>query len=388
MSETSLGTRISVGMIFAALYLVFLFETAALFWEFGPSGLAMRIATLEAQNFIFFPIGGLLALIAFYKPTVMLVDVLARGKFRFGRVILAGSLIALCLCAAGLSHLFSASNARSVFEIAPSALDADQGSASRAGIPETLIKLKILASGEDGLKPYRARCDEEWLQFSTSSNEEKLCLASGQMSTVAQCCAAKAGFRQALNQMSGAAPSKLSSIHTIALHVKIFFLLMLLSLGIFLVRYRPGLRAVYGERFEGVSFGLAAGGAVMLVWPLMNASYLETMSLLTGAGASSTYAVVAPLVALGFVIWTLLLVFFHLRSYPSQVEYAAKMGGFVGAAIGVFQYDQIIGYFTKTLGIGGGLVAIIVFAVAVGALISSILIGVKPQDIDFGRSEN
>jgi hypothetical protein len=92
---------------------------------------------------------------------------------------------------------------------------------------------------------------------------------------------------------------------------------------------------------------------------------------------------VAPLIALGFGVWTLLLIFFHLRAYPSQIEYAAKIGGFVAAAIGVFRYDDITMYLSRTLGVGGSVVAIIVFAVAVIALLLSILLGVDPTDIDF-----
>jgi len=145
------------------------------------------------------------------------------------------------------------------------------------------------------------------------------------------------------------------------------------------------MQAIVREAMEdgalGISFGLALGGAVMLVWPLLNAAYLQTMSLLTGSGSASAYTVVAPLIALGFAAWTLLLVFFHLRSYPSQIEYAAKVGGFIAAAVGVFRYEEITNYLARTLGVGGGLVAIIVFAVGVGALILSVILGVDPTDV-------
>lgn len=388
MSQTSLWSRIAVTVLFVTLYAVFLIETAALFLEFGPSGLAMRLATLDAQNFIFFPIGGLLVLIAFWRPTVMLTDALGGNKFRYGILVLTAAVIVTIIASIITARAFSSSEARSMFEIAPEALIADQGGPNRAPVTEALGKLKILAGGEDGLRAYNARCDEDWLQFSTTANEEKLCFANGRMSSVAECCQAKAAFRTDLNVLHAGAPSNLSRIHGLALQVKVFFLLMLLGLGVFLARYRPGLQKLYGASFERVSFGLAAGGAVMLTWPLMNAAYLETMSLLTGAGASSAYTITAPLVALGFAIWTMLLVFFHLRSYPSQIEYAAKIGGFVAAAIGVFRYDDIIGYFTRTLGVGGSVVAIVVFAVAVGALISSVMMGVRPQDIDFGGGED
>lgn len=388
MSNTSKWTRIAVTALFAAMYLAFLIETIALFTEFGPSGLAMRIAVLDAQNFIFFPVAGLLALIAFWRPVVMLADAMARGKIKYGRIVLPISLIAAMVAASAVANVFANSNSRSFYEVAPAALEADDGRAetatspARAPLTEILVKMKIMASGESGLQAYQSRCDEEWLQFSTSANEEKLCFPTGGVSTVAECCRAKTILREDLNALHASNPSDLFAIHGPALTVKCFFLLLLLIVGIMLVRYRQRLQTLYGRAFESVSFGLAIGGAVMLMWPLMNAAYLQTTALLTGDGSSNAYTLFAPLIALGFGIWAMLLVFFHLRSYPSQIEYAAKLGGFVAAAIGVFRYEEIIAYFTRTLGVGGGLLAIIVFAVAVGALIMSVVMGVRPQDLD------
>ena len=58
-----------------------------------------------------------------------------------------------------------------------------------------------------------------------------------------------------------------------------------------------------------------------------------------------------------------------------------RASGFIAAAIGVFRYEEITNYLARTLGVGGGLVAIIVFAVGVGALIISVILGVDPTDI-------
>ncbi|MEZ5947212.1 MAG: hypothetical protein R3C13_14840 [Hyphomonas sp.] len=387
MKETHLATRIGVTLAFALLYAAFLAETGVLVQEFGASGLALRLAALDSQNFIFFPVAGLLALVAFWKPTVLLVDAMVRGRLMYGRPVLAASLVGCAAAAWAIAGAFQSSDARSFYEIRPDALVADagapatQGAPHRAAITEILSRMKILSGIDKGLGEYQAQCDREWLQYSTAADVEKLCFPAGERLPVRDCCTAKAAFRAHVNALAAKAPSRTATVHNVILPVKVFFLLLLLGLGVLLVQYRKGLERVYRRNLSGVSFGLALGGAVMLIWPLMNAAYLETMSLLTGSGSASAYTVVAPLVALGFGAWTLLLVFFHLRSYPSQIEYAAKVGGFIAAAVGVFRYDEITNYLARTLGVGGGLVAIIVFAVGVCALILSILMGVDPTDI-------
>jgi hypothetical protein len=393
MSKTHLATRVAVTIVFAILYLAFLAETGVLVQEFGASGLALRLASLDSQNFIFFPLAGLLALVAFWQPAVLLVDAMWRGQLKYGRIVLGGSLLAALIGAWLISGAFDSSAARSVFEISPKALTADNGAPATEDAPplapvtEVLARMRILSGVDDGLGEYQAQCDREWLQYSVAAEVEMLCFPAGERLSVRDCCTAKAAFRQHLNGLAAAAPSRTATVHDWVMPVKVFFLLLLLGIGILLVQYRKGLERLHGMTPSGISFGLALGGAVMLIWPLLNAAYLQTMALLTASGSASAYTVVAPLVALGFGVWTLLLVFFHLRSYPSQIEYAAKIGGFIAAAVGVFRYEEITNYLARTLGVGGGLVAIIVFAVAVAALVISVILGVDPTDINLDGDE-
>lgn len=388
MTKTSLATRVGISLLFIGFYAAFLVETTVLFQEYHAYGLAMRLATLDAQNFIFFPIAGLLALVGFWRPTVFVTDALAAGRIRAGRLVLVFSMVATALVSWVFYEAFSASENRSMFEVAPSALLADRVPAGQTDTParqplvDALISMKILSKGPEGLSPYKARCDTEWLRFSPAAGEEKLCLPAGREMSVADCCTVKTAFRERINELSAEAPSLTATVHRYILPVKIFFLVHLFAVGVLLVRFRPRLKAIYGERLEDVSFGIAVGGLVMLTWPLLNAAYLETIALLTGDGTSNAYTVMAPLIAFGFGIWALLLIFFHLRSYPSQVEYAARIGGFLAAAVGVLRYEEITGFLIAHLGIGGGVVAIVIFAAAVAALAFAVIFGLKPQDFD------
>lgn len=383
---THIGSRIAVTLVFAALYIAFAVETGVLIFEFGPSGLALSMATLFAHNFLFFPIAGALALIAFWRPAVLLVDALATGKIRHGWFTLCGLLALIGLIAFGMSSAFAGSNTRSLFEIAPQAIVEDQGIASadpalrRAAIGEVLVQLKINSAGEGGLSRFQSRCEPEWLRYGITANEQKLCFPTGTVTSAAACCQAKTDFRSYVNNLQADHPSTLAAVHRFVLPAKMVFLLLLLFIGVLLVRLRKPLTTLYGQAIQEVSFPLAAGGALVLLWPLMNAAYLSTSNLLTGDGLSNAYRVTAPLFALGFGVWALLLVFFHLRTYPNHVETALKSAGAIVAAIGVFRYEEIVGYLSRTLGVGGGIVGVTVFTVGVVSLIVAVIMGVKPPE--------
>ena len=390
---TRLGTRIAVTVVFAAIYLAFLIETAALYREFGTGVLGFQISNLYAQNFIFFPIAGLLAVVAFWRPAVLIVDALAGGAVRFGRLLLVTLIVAIGAAGWMFGQMFDDENARSIFEVAPAALVADEAAVSvngtvlRAPIPETLIRLRINAAGDGGLTRYAARCDREWVQFSVAADEKKLCFPTGREISVADCCQARERFQSHLNQLQSQNPSQLAQIHRMVLPVKSAFLIMLLVIGLLLVQFRKPLQARYGTAVDDVSFGVASGGVVMLLWPLMNAAHLETIALLTGDGTSNAYTIMAPLIALGFAVFAVLLAFFHLRTYPEQIEYFAKLGGAAVAALGVFRYEEIVGYLSQTLGIGGGPVAVAVFIVAVASIIAAVVMGVTSATFDGEEDE-
>ena len=383
---THIASRAAVTILFVLIYAAFLVETGVLVYEFGPAGLALPMATMFAHNFLFFPVAGALALIAFWRPALLITDALGRGQIPFGRATLAGILAVIAILAWILSSAFASSNTRSLFEMDPQAIIADEGvaaedaAARRAAIGEVLIQLRINAAIDEGLQRFQSRCEPEWLRYGATAQEQSFCFPTGTVTSVEACCRARTDFRERVNAIQAANPSLLASVHRYVLPVKMVFLLMLLFIGILLVWLRKPLTALYGKAVQQVSFPLAAGGALVLLWPLMNAAYLSTSSLLTGDGLSNAYRVTAPLFALGFGVWAMLLIYFHLRTYPSHIETALKSAGAIAAAIGVFRYEDIVNYLSRTLGVGGGLVAVIVFTVAVASLIAAVVLGVRPPD--------
>ncbi|MEL6831320.1 MAG: hypothetical protein AAFO63_14405, partial [Pseudomonadota bacterium] len=205
-----------VTILFAIIYFGFMAELMTLLIEFHPHNLAIPFATIYAHNFLFFPIVGLLALIAFWRPTVLIVDALAFNKVQFGRITLVATTAIVLTLSVMMANAFSNSSVRSLFEVAPATLEADRPventdqTQRRASFQEILIKLKVNANGDGGLSPYQINCDPQWLEFAVSSDEERICFPTGTVISLADCCQARSRFISFVNQTQAASPSQLS----------------------------------------------------------------------------------------------------------------------------------------------------------------------------------
>src|SRR6185312_6171146 len=122
--------RIFVAVVYIILGLSFLASTGLLIQEFqGADWPSMVIA--HSHLFYFFPVFGLLALCAFYLPSVVFTDLYWRHlsygvlRFFFGLIVLAG---VSWLVAKSLDK-----PPRAIWEVSPAALSADKGEPAGCG---------------------------------------------------------------------------------------------------------------------------------------------------------------------------------------------------------------------------------------------------------------
>lgn len=372
-----------VTLVFIVLGATFIAETAWLFYEFDE--LAMAMATFDAELFVFFPLAGVGALIAFWRPAVVLTDLYWRRLKLRGRAFFAIGLIAAGFGAYSVAEAFRSDPSRSWWEVAPETLVVDTGApancepgaCSRAPVVDAHQAIRWAARQTGGLAQYSLNCTTEALpRFRANLEPESAlnyCFASGAPMTQADCCRARAAFRSAVNAMHDAAPSRLHDVHGVALPLKIFFLIMLLGIGLLLLRRRTSLERYYAADMPLVERSIPFGGGLMVLWPFMNNAYLEAASLLYGAEQSSVYSGMASLYTLGFGAWFLMLVFYYFRRYPDTMEMFAKIFGIVLAAVGIAQYEQIISYVSAFAVAGADMVSVAVLTVAVVAVVLQIL---------------
>jgi len=369
-STVALGSRIVVSIVFIALGLSFVAETALMAWEYRMP-LALPMAAFDSHLFIFFPVFGLIALFAFWRAATVLVDAYWR-YVRVGKLVLFVGLAIGIGVSVYMTTLFQESANRQWWEVARPALMADTGepagcrppNCARAPILEAYGAVRLQARAETGFTGLVDSCqDENMSVFRPTEDRINFCFVTGAPETVSACCAAKERFKAAVSVLQVESPSLTYRVHHLLLPFKIFFLLMLLGIGVMLARRRRVLEAHYPRIMEHVERTIPIGGLSMMLWPLMNHAFTRSFDLLYGAGAQGAFRVSAPLYTLAFGGWAMILMFYYFRRYPEATERAAKLIGALLAGFSILNYDAILAWVNRFLGAGANVVSITVMLV-------------------------
>lgn len=391
-----LGVRLFIATIFFVLAASFLATTGALMSEFTTDWPAL--ATFYSHLFVFFPTFGIVALVAFYTPACVFLDLYWRhvpyGRIRFvlGFAVVAG-------ISYGLASEMLRSPERSAWEIAPKVLAADHGDpagcASRAGAEAgTCNRLDVLTAMHNirdvsqkriGLADLARNCEPDPYVAQPDDVREarRFCFASTPLSERttlvgdAVCCKAQRALLAAVNDLA-AAPANRSLtgyVHAALLPFKVFFMLMLLTISIMLAARRHNMERHYHAFLPGIERGVLVGAAAMIFYPVMSHAFLQSAALLYGQGTDGFgYRTVAPFFSFAFGGWGLLILFFFYRRRDKEVQALARMGGIVGSAIAIVKYDRIIDFCVRIFGSGASLINMAVLVtLALVALIALLI---------------
>src|SRR6478672_10994130 len=225
---------IFVAIVYIVLGLSFLASTGILMQEFqGSDWRSMVIA--HSHLFFFFPVFGILALCAFYLPSVVFTDLYWRhlpyGALRFfiGLVVLAG---VSWLVAKSLDK-----PPRAIWEVSPVALAADKGEPAgcssaggvvcqRAPILAALARLRAEGQARVGLSKFARNCAADRL-LETPEEMTKLrhCFPADALLDGEACCRAQQHFADAVAHLHAdpAQRSLAGAYDTVFLPLKIFF---------------------------------------------------------------------------------------------------------------------------------------------------------------------
>ena len=117
--------RLFVFVVYSILGASFLATTGVLAWEFGNS-LWLDFASVYSHLFIFFPTLGIVALVAFYVPSVIFVDLYWR-RVRFGKVRFLFGFFVVAVASYLIAGVMLANPRHGIWESAPRVLAADEG---------------------------------------------------------------------------------------------------------------------------------------------------------------------------------------------------------------------------------------------------------------------
>jgi len=376
--DIGIWPRAFVFIVFLALAASFVATTAVLAYEFRDSGW-FDLAAMDSHLFLFFPTLGIVALFAFYVPSAALADFYWR-HVPFGRLRFAIGALILCALSYGIAASLLASPKRSIWEIAPAVLVSDQGEAcaengtcERLPMLTALHDLRTVSQSRWGLADFIRSCDRDaFLEPAAEQERKRFCFASTrltpspQLQSDAECCRAQQRLSVAVAE-SFAHPDQRSltaKAHALTLPMKVFFLLVLLTISILLVVRHQGMAANYQASARRIEFSVIVGTAAVLFFPFMSQAFVESVGALYGLTGRGTFSLITPILSLAFGIWTLLMVFFFYRRRDKDLEAVGKMGSAIAAALAVLKYGIVTAVFTRLIGSGatvgsvGGLVAV------------------------------
>lgn len=351
-----LGVRIFVGMIFTALGVSFLASTGLLVSEFKDFDWATILAA-HSNLFVFFPVLGVLALFAFYFPAVIFTHLywhhLKLGKVRF----ILGIIGAIAITYAADRYLDG--SPRALWEVSPKAIAADKaeavdcpgGGCERRPIPEVLQSLRDGAQKRVGLSKFARSCSKDaYLEEPDEMKYQRFCFPAQKNLDGYACCAVQKSFSARVDSLHAdlAQRSMIATYDRVFMPLKIFFVVIIIAIGILLAMWRDKVDEHYGKYVPAMERGLIIGALAMLFWPAMDYAYQTT----TNALFSQTNS--GPQFRLSLVIapWTLLLLFYFLRRLGKQGEMVGQISGVVAAAVAVLRYEQLNDWANRLLGIG------------------------------------
>ena len=361
-----------VFLVFAALGASFLAATVSLWWEFKDAWL--DFAALDSHLFFFFPTLGLVALVAFYLPSVLFTDLYWR-HIRFGKLRFLGGFLVVAAASYWLAGVLLDSPRRSYWEGAPQVVLADQGEpAGCAQRGEPCLRLPMLMAVHNlrqishnrlGLDALIRNCGahpkDALVERVQNLEKRRFCLANTPLSASpplqgdAECCKAQSRLVGAAlaNYTNAATRSLTSEVHAVLLPLKAFFLIVVFTISILLAVHHKKVEQHYKAYLPQMEIGLFAGALCILFFPVMSEAFLHTGDVLSGNAGHGTFSAAVPIISLLSMIWVLLIgLFFYRRNSEGKLVTVGRIAGMLASNIGIIKYNLVVTAFVLAFGAG------------------------------------
>ncbi len=363
------GARTFVAVSFVVLGAAFIASTGLLVYEFRDIDWFTLVAA-HSYLFFFFPVLGLLALFAFYLPSVVFTH-LYWHHLPYGRLRLTVNLLVVVAAAYGFARYLD-KPPRSIWEATPQALVADKGGPEgRQPILGVLADLREKAQTRLGISNFARPCKTDPLmEVPDEMTKRRYCFPARTHLTGPECCRVQAEFAAAvLALQQNPATRSMSATYDalIFLPLKVFFVLIVVAIGVALALWRNKIDEHYRHLVPRLERGVIIGAFAMLFWPAMDYGYQQTANVLFGRMEAG------PQLRLSLVIapWVLLLLFYFLRRLGKEGEMIGQISGVVVAAVAVLRYEQLNDWVGRLFGIGADPWMLAALALlAVGGLIA------------------
>jgi hypothetical protein len=364
------GARVFVAVAYVILGASFLASTGLLIREFHELDWhAMVLA--HSHLFLFFPLFGVLCLIAFYVPSVVFTH-LYWNHLPYGRLRFSIGLVVVALLSVWVTKYLDA-KPRAIWEVTPAALGADRGeppgcssgTCQRAPVLTALGKLREIGQSRLGLSKFARACaTDKLVEPHEDMDKVRYCFAADAYLKGQACCDAQQRLADNVTRLQeNPATQSLSARYDLLvfLPMKTFFILVIIAIGLLLAVWHRRIHLHYREMVPRIERGIIIGALAMLLWLIMDYGYQQTTNVLFGRWGPG------PQLRLSLVVapWVLLLLFYFLTRLGKQGEMIGQISGVIVAAVAILRYEDLNDWAARLVGVGTGPIGVIaLFAIA------------------------
>ena len=411
-----LGSRLFVAIIFILLGLSFWAVPIQLYLEFGHNAnlwtlatktpaldsVAMTLATHDKQTwflllthysdlFLFFPIFGTIALVAFFTPASVLVDmywntakVAPKHRISLSPLRFTVGFVVIILLSFGAAHYMLGGTERTLWQLKPSVLQADQGvgctgteNCQRVAFLDALSNLRMASRERITLYDLNRTCSRDWfIEPSRQERPARFCPTTtnikrgasqieGRWVTDFACCRSQKLFDAAVKKKFDN-PRNRSATNDLQIKLwpaHIFFLLTLLVISGLLAFRRKRIEETYPAYSRTIDRGVMIGGIAMVFLPLMHNSFLLTTKLLHGDGGGVSSLHRQPeTFSVAFGLWALLIILSFLHPANKQAEPTGRILGVIASIIFALKANTVTDYTIYLFGAGAGAASLTLMA--------------------------
>jgi hypothetical protein len=388
-------TRVFVLIVFLTFALTFFGHTIALALEYWDTNW-FDIASLTSTVFIFFPTFGIVALVAFYLPATVLVDMYWRHA-KSGRLRFAAGIVVIAALSYWISAELAAMN-RGMYMIAPQTLISDAGEpagcaasengCARLPILDIVANVHTVSKSRFGLAEFVHPCETDpFLETPPANEHKRFCFASTplpasamsrpQLSTSADCCRAQELVREAISTWYAQTSQRsiAAQIYQPFMTLKVFFLFLALSINLLLVLHHHTLEKQYSPIMPQVEVCIIVATAAMLFYPFMYQGDIQTLDALYGTANRPIVRSLGPYLSFLFGTGALLVVLFFYRRHDKRVEQLGKMAGIAAGAVAVVKYDQVIAVVERVMGSGASWISFVTISLGSALCVAALAMG-------------
>ena len=391
-----------VFLVFAALGGSFLAATVTLWLEFKDAWL--DFAALDSHLFIFFPTLGLVALVAFYIPSVLFTDLYWR-HIRFGKMRFFMGALVVAAASYWVAGVLLDNPRRSYWEGDPQVVTADAGEPAGCAqrgepcerLPMLLAvhNLREVSRNRLGLDALIRNCGtghkDALVERVQTQEKRRFCLASTPLSAAPalqgdpECCKAQSRLAAAAraNYMNAGTRSLTSEVHALLLPLKVFFLAVVFIISILLALHHRKVEQHYKAYLPQMEIGLFVGAVCILFFPIMSEAFLHTSDVLNGTAGRGTFSAVVPVISLLSMIWVLLIgLFFYRRNSEGKLVTIGRIAGMLASNIGIIKYNLVVTIFVLAFGAGAselGLVGLAAGCACAAVALPAVMLYFRPR---------